>query len=138
MTAPKEVTETIYTDTVAVLPGYARAVAADLRASSERWRQYQDPPSYFDDALGGLMYQMSPAASEAYQDDSVLGRALKVASGLPSIALCHKSAYMHLKDGCRQWQGSPPTLLIRLGGPDEPHVSCCQGCLQDDSVLGRA
>lgn len=68
----------MYTDTVAVLPGYARAVAADLRASSERWRQYQEPPSHFDDALGGLTYQLSPAAREAYQDESVLGRALKV------------------------------------------------------------
>ena len=79
VTAPKELTETVYTDTVAVLPGYARAVAADLRGSSERWRQYQEPPSYFDDALGGLTYQLSPAAQEAYQDASVLGRALKVA-----------------------------------------------------------
>ncbi len=87
VTAPKEVTETIYTDTVAVLPGYARAVAADLRGSSERWRQYQDPPSYFDDALGGLMYQMSPAASEAYQDDSVLGRALKVTCQTPTPSM---------------------------------------------------
>ncbi len=77
MTTPKLVTETIYTDTVAVLPAYARAVASDLRASSERWRQYQEPPSYFDDALGGLTLQMSPAAREAYQDESVLGRALK-------------------------------------------------------------
>ena len=68
----------IYTDTVAVLPAYARAAAADLRASSERWRQYQEPPSCFDDALGGLTLQMSPAAREAYQDESVLGRALKV------------------------------------------------------------
>ncbi len=84
VTAPKEVTETIYTDTVAVLPGYARAVAADLRGSSERWRQYQEPPSYFDDALGGLTYQLSPAAQEAYQDASVLGRALKVVSQTPS------------------------------------------------------
>lgn len=78
VTAPKEVTEMIYTDTVAVLPAYARAVAADLRASSERWHQYQEPPSYFDDALGGLTLQMSPAAREAYQDESVLGRALQV------------------------------------------------------------
>ena len=87
VTAPKEVTETVYTDTVAVLPGYARAVAADLRGSSERWRQYQEPPSYFDDALGGLTYQLSPAAQEAYQDASVLGRALKVAphSPCPSV-----------------------------------------------------
>ena len=81
MTAPTEVTETVYTDTVAVLPGYARAVATELRAPSERWHQYQEPPAtYFDDAFGGLAYNMSPAAREAYQDESVLGRALKVLS----------------------------------------------------------
>ena len=79
MTAPTEVTEKVYTDTVAVLPGYARAVATELRAPSERWHQYQEPPtSYFDDAFGGLAYNMSPAVREAYQDESVLGRALKV------------------------------------------------------------
>ena len=38
----------------------------------------KSPPSYFDDALGGLTLQMSPAAREAYQDETVLGRALKV------------------------------------------------------------
>ena len=79
MTAPTEVTEKVYTDTVAVLPGYARAVATELRAPSERWHQYQEPPTnYFDDAFGGLAYNMSPAVREAYQDESVLGRALKV------------------------------------------------------------
>ena len=79
VTAPAEVTEKVYTDTVAVLPGYARAVATELRAPSERWHQYQEPPTnYFDDAFGGLAYNMSPAVREAYQDESVLGRALKV------------------------------------------------------------
>ena len=79
VTAPTEVTEKVYTDTVAVLPGYARAVATELRAPSERWHQYQEPPTnYFDDAFGGLAYSMSPAVREAYQDESVLGRALKV------------------------------------------------------------
>ena len=79
VTAPKEVTEKVYTDTVAVLPGYARAVATELRAPSERWHQYQEPPTnYFDDTFGGLAYMMSPAVREAYQDESVLGRALKV------------------------------------------------------------
>ncbi|CAK0785443.1 hypothetical protein CVIRNUC_008652 [Coccomyxa viridis] len=83
VTTPTEVTEKVYTDTVAVLPGYARAVATELRAPSERWHQYQEPPTnYFDDAFGGLAYNMPPAVREAYQDESVLGRALKVMCAL--------------------------------------------------------
>ena len=105
MTAPTEVTEKVYTDTVAVLPGYARAVATELRAPSERWHQYQEPPTnYFDDAFGGLAYNMSPAVREAYQDESVLGRALKVFN-----------RYMHAPCDTAYACGHLPVLLVHLG-----------------------
>jgi hypothetical protein len=75
-----EVTEAVYNDTVAVLPSYARAVAADLRALGEPKQTdgVRAPPD-LDDLSPGLA-ALSAAAAEAQLADVVLCRALKVCS----------------------------------------------------------
>ena len=128
MTAPTEVTEKVYTDTVAVLPGYARAVATELRAPSERWHQYQEPPTnYFDDTFGGLAYMMSPAVREAYQDESVLGRALKVLNRY-THAPCDTACIMQPSPSTAGRCGSPALEMPSSG------TQAKQDTVQDDAA----
>ena len=56
---PLEVTEAVYNDTVAVLPSYARAVAAELRGIGEARERGAEPD--LDDLAPGLASSLSAA-----------------------------------------------------------------------------
>lgn len=72
---PVGVAEEVYANAVAVLPVYARAVAAELRATSERPPPWQEPPPTMDDLLAPAAAQ---PADDAAATDLVLARALTV------------------------------------------------------------
>ncbi len=73
--APVGVAEEVYASAVAVLPVYARAVAAELRSSSERAQPWQEPPPTMDDLLAPAAL---PSAVDAALADAVLKKALTV------------------------------------------------------------
>ncbi|KAK9822384.1 hypothetical protein WJX81_006810 [Elliptochloris bilobata] len=77
--APVGVAEEVYASAVAVLPVYARAVAAELRATSERAPPWQEPPPTMDDLLAPAAAQ--PAVDAALAD-AVLAKALTVTCAL--------------------------------------------------------
>ena len=98
-TPPRNITESVYADTVAVLPSYARAVAADLRALGEPRQADQTlAPPELDDLSPGLA-ALSAAAAEAQLADVVLCRALKVCLGCCMPLHASKTLITSFADG---------------------------------------
>ncbi len=75
--APVGVAEEVFASAVAVLPVYARGVAAELRATGERAPPWQEPPPTMDDLLAPAA-AAPPGAADAAAADAVLARALTV------------------------------------------------------------
>ena len=93
---PVGVAEEVYANAVAVLPVYARAVAAELRATSERPPPWQEPPPTMDDLLAPAAAQ---PAVDAAATDLVLARALTVRAlgrgqALALDKACHVQLYL--------------------------------------------